>query len=420
MTLNQNKIQNLLAVLILALCSCFVFSHCGSSETPNLSSSDSLQKKEAISLGFIPLTDCASLVMAKELGLFEKHGVNVELSKEASWANIRDKILSGELKAAHCLFGMPFSVYTGIGGKAESVMRIAMTLNNNGQAITLSNKFCDLIGNNDVSAVNAAVTKLNAQKQLQFAMTFPGGTHDIWLRYWLAAAKVDAKTVGIKTIPPPQMVANMKVDNMDGFCVGEPWNGVAVKEGIGFTHVASQDIWKNHPEKALIVNEHFSLDQKSDLKKIMKAIIEASIWLDSLPNRRKAAEILSQTKYVNAPAEVIEARLMGVNNVGCRYGEKKYADDYMKFFNAANTNPPRKAYGIWFMSQYVRFGMISNPPADYKLVADKLILADLYKEVAEEMKLPMPDDDMKPFTVTLDKRVFDPNNVNAYLALVKK
>ena len=262
--------------------------------------------------------------MAKELGLFEKNGVNVELSKEASWANVRDKILSGELKGAHCLFGMPFSVYTGIGGKAESVMKIAMTLNNNGQAITLSNKFCDLIGNNDVNAISAAVAKLNAQKQLQFAMTFPGGTHDIWLRYWLSATGVDAKTVGIKTIPPPQMVANMKVDNMDGFCVGEPWNGVAVKEGIGFTHVASQDIWKNHPEKALVVNEGFSLDQKSDLKKVMKAIIEASIWLDSLPNRKKAAEILSQTKYVNAPAEVIEARLMGVNNVGCKFGEKKY------------------------------------------------------------------------------------------------
>jgi nitrate/nitrite transport system substrate-binding protein len=420
MPLIQHKIRNTFSITVLLLCTYFFFSNCGSSANPSSASTDSTKSKDVIKLGFIPLTDCASLVMAKELGLFEKNGVNVELSKEASWANVRDKILAGELNGAHCLFGMPFSVYTGIGGKKESVMKIAMIINNNGQAITLSNKFCGLIGNNEVSAIQAAVAKLNAQKQLQFAMTFPGGTHDIWLRYWLGAAGVDAKSVGIKTIPPPQMVANMKVDNMDGFCVGEPWNGVAVKEGIGFTHVASQDIWKNHPEKALVVNEDFSIKQKDDLKKIMKAIIEASVWLDSLPNRKKAASVLSHTKYVNAPAEVIEARLMGTNNVGCQFGEKKYTSEYMKFYNSGNTNAPRKSYGIWFMSQYVRFGMIPDSPTDYKGIADKIIMTDLFKEVAQEMKITVPDDDMKPFALTLDNKLFDPNNVSAYLALAKK
>jgi nitrate/nitrite transport system substrate-binding protein len=396
------------------------FTSCGSSDAKKATAdSASTTSSVAYKLGFIPLTDCASLVMAKELGLFDKYGVNVELSKEASWANVRDKILNGELTGAHCLFGMPFSVYTGIGGKEGSVMKIAMILNNNGQAITLSNKFCDLLGNNETAKVKEAVDKLNAQKQLQFAMTFPGGTHDIWLRYWLAATGVDAKKVGVKTIPPPQMVANMKVDNMDGFCVGEPWNGVAVKEGIGFTHVASQDIWKNHPEKALVVNEAFAGAKKDDLKKIMKAVIEASIWLDSLPNRKKAAEILSQTKYVNAPSEVIEARLMGTNNVGCKFGDKKY-EDYMKFFNNGLTNTPRKSYGIWFMSQYVRFGMLTTPPADYKVVADKIVMSDLFKEVAGEMKLSVADDDMQPFTVDIDKAVFDPNHVDSYLAVAKK
>lgn len=412
--LNYNT-QTIFSFVILFFCSS-LFISCGNSDAKTVTSTDtSAVKGEAYKLGFIPLTDCASLVMAKELGLFEKYGVNVELSKEASWANVRDKILTGELTGAHCLFGMPFSVFTGIGGKEGSVMKVAMVLNNNGQAITLSNKFCDLLGNNDVTKVKSAVDKLNAQKQLQFAMTFPGGTHDIWLRYWLAATGVDAKVVGIKTIPPPQMVANMKVDNMDGFCVGEPWNGVAVKEGIGFTHVASQDIWKNHPEKALVVNEAFSASKKDDLKKIMKAIIEASIWLDSLPNRKKAAAILSQTKYVNAPEEVIEARLMGTNNVGCKFGDKKY-DDYMKFYNAGATTAPRKSYGIWFLSQYVRFGMLKTAPADYKAIADKLIMSDVFSEVASEMKLTLPDDDMKPFTVTIDKREFDPNNVGSYLA----
>jgi nitrate/nitrite transport system substrate-binding protein len=408
--------------VVTAMVSClFIFlSSCGSSDAKTASAEGApAESSDDYKLGFIPLTDCASLVMAKELGLFEKYGVNVELSKEASWANVRDKILTGELTGAHCLFGMPFSVYTGIGGKAGSVMKIAMIINNNGQAITLSNKFCELLGNNETAKVKDAVDKLNAQKQLQFAMTFPGGTHDIWLRYWLAATGVDAKKVGVKTIPPPQMVANMKVDNMDGFCVGEPWNGVAVKEGIGFTHVASQDVWKNHPEKALVVNEAFSSAKKEDLKKIMKAVIEASIWLDTLSNRKKAAEILSQTKYVNAPADVIEARLMGTNNTGCQFGDKKY-EDYMKFYNDGLTNAPRKSYGIWFVSQYVRFGMLSTPPADYKAVADKIIMSDLYKEVAGEMKLSVTNDDMQPFTVTIDKAVFDPNHVDSYLAVAKK
>src|SRR3712207_5500531 len=147
---------------------------------------------------------------------------------------------------------MPFSVYTGVSGKAGSELKIAMLLNNNGQAITLSKDFCGKVGFRNIDGVAAAVNQMQAQKELTFAMTYPGGTHDIWLRYWLAAAKVDQSKVKIITIPPPQMVANMKVGNMDGFCVGEPWNQVAVKQGIGFTHISTQDLWKNHPEKALV------------------------------------------------------------------------------------------------------------------------------------------------------------------------
>ena len=164
-------------------------------------------QKEKIRIGFIPLTDCAPIIMAKELGLFAKYGVDVEVTKEASWANIRDKVLTGELDGAHCLFSMPFSVYTGVGGKAGSEMQIAMLLNNNGQAITLSKDFCGQVGFKDLKRVAPAVTAMKKKKEVTFAMTFPGGTHDIWLRYWLAAAGVDQKKVGIITIPPPQMVA---------------------------------------------------------------------------------------------------------------------------------------------------------------------------------------------------------------------
>ena len=378
------------------------------------------QSKEPIKLGFIPLTDCSPIVMAKELGLFKKYGVDVIVTKESSWANVRDKILTGELDGAHCLYTMPFSVYTGVGGKAGSEMKIAMMLSENGQAITLSNDFCGKVGFKQMNKVGPVVAaKLKAGKEVTFAMTFPGGTHDLWLRNWMAVAGINQKAVKIITIPPPQMVANMKVGNMDGFSVGEPWNGVAVKQGVGFTQIASQDIWKDHPEKALVVNKEFSEKRREDLKKVMKAIIEACIWLDNPSNRKKAAAIIGRAPYVNAPADVIENRLMGNYDLGCNQGTQVYSNDYMLFYKGGTVNFPRKSYAIWTMAQYVRFGYLKNAP-DYKIIADKLILQDLYKEVATSMKIKIPNDDMKPFSLTMDKTVFDPSNPEAYLKVVKK
>ncbi|MDI6050632.1 CmpA/NrtA family ABC transporter substrate-binding protein [Flavobacterium sp. XS2P24] len=377
-------------------------------------------QNDPVRLGFIPLTDCSPIVMAKELGLFKKYGVEVVVTKESSWANVRDKILTGELDGAHCLYSMPFSVYTGVGGKAGSEMKIAMMLNVNGQAITLSKDFCGKVGFKQMNKVTPVVAaKLKAEKEVTFAMTFPGGTHDLWLRNWMSIAGLNQKAVKIITIPPPQMVANMKVGNMDGFCVGEPWGGVAVKQGIGFTQVASQDIWKDHPEKALVVNKDFSAKRKADLVKVMKAVMEACIWLDNPVNRKKAAAIIGRAPYVNAPADVIENRLMGNYDLGCNQGTQVYAKDYMLFHKGGMVNFPRKSHAIWAMAQFVRFGYLKEAP-NYAAIADKLILDDLYKEVAASMKIKVPNDDMKPFALTMDKTVFDPSNPAAYLKVVKR
>ena len=405
-TLKSNKQTLIKSIFVLLVAISSVFS--------------TVSAQEPIKLGFIPLTDCSPIVMAKELGLFKKYGVEVIVTKESSWANVRDKILTGELDGAHCLYSMPFSVYTGVGGKAGSEMKIAMMLNSNGQAITLSNDFCGKVGFKDIAKVAPVVAaKLKAEKEVTFAMTFPGGTHDLWIRNWLALAGVNQKTSKIITIPPPQMVANMKVGNMDGFCVGEPWGGVAVMQKIGFTHINTQEIWKDHPEKALVVNKDFSAKRREDLKKVMKAIMEACIWLDIPANRKKTADIIGKAPYVNANNDVIEDRLNGEYNLGCDLGKKIYKGDQMVFHKGGAINFPRKSYAIWAMAQFVRFGYLKEAP-NYKAIADKLILSDLYKEVATSMKIKVPTDDMKPFSLTMDKTVFDPANPAAYLKVVKK
>ena len=368
---------------------------------------------DKIKIGFIALTDCASVVMARELGLYEKYGLNVDVLKQASWASLRDGLLTGDLDAAHMLFGMPFSVYTGVGGPVGKEIHLAMVLSNNGQGITLANDgFGGKVGFRKLDDVKLAVDALKAKKEVTFAMTFPGGTHDVWLRYWLAAAGVDQKTVKIITIPPPQMVANMKSNNMDGYCVGEPWNGIAVQQNIGFTAIASQDIWKQHPEKALGVNPNFATKRRSDLKLVMRAILEASQFIDDPKNKAQVASTIGGSAYVNAANDVIAQRLQGVYDLGGDLGSHTYTDDAMFFHNGGRVNAPRAGHAAWFMAQYVRHGYISALP-DTQAIAKKLILSDLYGEVARDMGIAVPDDDMAPFTIDLDGAKFDPGNPSA-------
>jgi len=359
-----------------------------------------------VKLGFIALTDCASLIVAKELGYFEDRGLDVTLEKQASWPATRDNLLTGQIDAAHALFSLPFSVATGIGGTAGNTdLKIAMVLNNNGQAITLNNDFTSA-GYGNLPKVK----RILETKTPTMAMTFPGGTHDTWLRYWLKAAKVDPKAVNIIPIPPPQMVANMKVGTMDGYCVGEPWNAVAAAQGVGFTAIASQDIWTNHPEKALVASPKFAT-QTDTLGDVMAAVLKASKWLDQRKNRAQAATTISPVGYVNAPAADIQGRLEGTYDLGANAGTKKFKDDYMTFFRDGEVNFPRRAYAYWFMAQYVRFGLVPSLPSNYKQLADSIVLTDLYTKVAAAEKIAVPDDDLAPFTVKLDNATFDPKKI---------
>jgi len=374
----------------------------GGSPAPAASASGGAGTNRKVRLGFIALTDCASIVMAKELGYFAERDLDVSVEKQASWAATRDNLLNNEIDGGHVLSCMPFSVATGIGGTGARSLRVAMMLNNNGQAISLSKNYAS-VGYGDVDKVRAAF----AGKTPTLAGTFPGGTHDTWLRYWLKAAKVDSNAVRIITIPPAQMVANMKVEAMDGFCVGEPWGAQAVAQGIGFTHINTQDIWKHHPEKALVVTEKFATERPDVLMDVMGAILKASKWLDDLDNRKKASETIGAASYVNAPPSEIEGRLLGRYDLGPGIGHKTYAEDYMTFFRGGEVNAPRRGHGIWWMAQYRRFGLLKADPA-YQELVDTIVLRDVYEKVAAKEGIDVPDDDMKPFHIKLDNTTFDP------------
>lgn len=364
------------------------------------------QSDQPIKIGFIALTDCASIVMAQALGYFAERGLNVEVIKQASWPATRDNLINGTIDAAHGLFSLPISVAAGIGSPGKQTIKIAMVLNNNGQAITLENALSDA-GYADLTKVKSAISR---KKDLSLAMTFPGGTHDTWLRYWMSAAGLSTNDIKVIAIPPAQMVANMKVGTMAGFCVGEPWGAQSVREGIGFTHINSQDIFRHHPEKALIVNETFADRRRGDLKAVMGAVLKASKWLDDPENRKQAAKTIGTPAFVGAAPEVIEGRMLGQYDLGSGLGSMEYSDDYMRFYRDGQTNALRSSHVYWFLAQYQRFGLLKEAPP-YRQIADRLLMKDLYREVAESEGVPIPDDDMAPFEVKLDRVEFDPAKV---------
>ena len=373
--------------------------------------SDAPEKKE-VRVGFIPLTDCASVVIASIMKFDEKYGIKIIPSKEASWAAVRDKLVNGELDASHVLYGLIYGVNLGIGGLKKD-MSVLMTLNNNGQAITLSNQLKD-----KGATTGAALKKLVdiEKRDYTFAHTFPTGTHAMWLYYWMASHGIhplnDVKTI---TIPPPQMVANMRVGNMDGFCVGEPWNNRAIYDKIGFTVATTQDIWKDHPEKVLGCTDDFVKNNPNTARALIMAVLEASKYIDDMANRSKVAEIIADKSYVNCPVEVIDQRLEGKYEDGL--GKKWDDPNYMKFCNDGAVNFPYLSDGMWFLTQHKRWGLLKSDP-DYLAVAKKINQIELYKQAASQVKVSIPKDVMRSSKL-IDGTVWDGKDPVKYAASFK-
>ncbi len=361
-----------------------------------------------VKIGFIPLTDCAPVVMASVLGFDKKYGVKITPSKQASWAAVRDNLVTGGIQMAHVLYGLPYGVQLGVGGPKKD-MAILMGLNRNGQAITLA----DALAKEGITT-GPALAKAIAEKKrtYTFAQTFPTSTHAMWLYYWLATYGVNPlKDDKVITVPPPQMVANMRVGSMDGFCVGEPWNAVAINQKIGFTAVTSQEIWTDHPEKVLGTTAEFVQKYPATTRAVMAAVLEASRWIDaSSANRTRMAQTIAAPGYVNTQVDTILPRILGDYTDGL--GKNWHDKHPMTFYEDGQVNFPWLSDGMWFLTQFRRWGLIKADP-DYLAVAKAVNRIDLYKEVAAELKVPVPKSDFRTSRL-IDGVLWDGKDPKAY------
>lgn len=364
-------------------------------------------EKPNLAIGFIPLTDCASVVMASVKGFDKKYGLTIKPSKEASWAAVRDKLVNGELDAAHVLYGLVYGVQLGIGGPKKD-MAVLATINNNGQAISLSNQL-KAKGVKDGAGL-ARLVKAEP-REYTFAQTFPTGTHAMWLYYWLAAHGIDPfRDVKNIVVPPPQMVANMRVGNMDGFCVGEPWNARAIRDNIGFTAVTTQDVWKDHPEKVLGTTAEFVQKYPNTARAMVAAVLDASKYIDAMANRSEVAKVIAAKSYVNTDFDSIKGRMHGVYDNG--NGRRWKDPNYMKFYNGGQVGFPYLSDGMWFLTQHKRWGLLKSHP-DYLAVAKKVNRIDVYKQAATMTGTPLPKSEMRASKL-IDGVVWDGTNPAQY------
>jgi nitrate/nitrite transport system substrate-binding protein len=375
-------------------------------------------------LGFIALTDAAPLIIASEKGLFAKYGMsNVEVQKQASWGATRDNLVLGGaangIDGAHILTPMPYLLQTGkvTQNSIPVPMSILARLNLDSQGISVAKEYAQTGVTLDAAKLkDAFAAKKAATGDVKVAMTFPGGTHDLWIRYWLAAGGINPdKDVSTIVVPPPQMVANMKVGTMDAFCVGEPWNEQLVNQGIGFTACTTGELWKGHPEKAFSMRTDWVEKNPNATKALLMAILEAQMWCDKMENKAEMADILGKRQWFNVPAKDVIGRLKGTIN----YGNGRVAENtglQMKFWQD-HASYPFKSHDLWFLTENIRWGKLAAD-TDMKALVDKVNREDIWRAAAKDLSVTaadIPASTSRGKETFFDGKVFDPENPKAYL-----
>ena len=390
-----------------------------------------LEKKD-LTIGFIALTDCAPIVIAQEKGFFKKNGLNVHVVKEGGgWPGIQQKVISGEYDFSHALAGMPIAATLGINGKAN--LQAVLSLDYNGNAITFGNKIIKNMEKYGMDKTARPVTSESLKKYidakhkaegssyqpLSFGMVHPVSTHNYELRYWMATSGIQPdEDATIKPFPPPTMPSNLIAGNIEGYCVGEPWNERIVLKGKGSALVTNYDIWNNNPEKVLQTRADFIEKNPQTTKAVMKAILQAQMWLDaSWKNRDEAAKILSKRNYVNAPVSVLKKSMSGTFQY--LKGQKSEANPMFNVFANYYAAYPYYSHGMWFITQMYRWGQIDKA-VDMKKVIESVYRPDLFAEVAKEVGYMLPPsawkkDGVDKYNMFMDGKVWDPNKAVEYI-----
>jgi nitrate/nitrite transport system substrate-binding protein len=380
-------------------------------------------------LGFIALTDAAPLIIAKEKGFFDKHGVpEMKVVKQTSWAATRDNLELGAerggIDGGHILTPMPYLLTAGKITKSSQPlpMYILARLNVNGQALSLSNEFLkEKVTISDPKIKAIADSKKAGGTLLKAAVTFPGGTHDLWMRYWLSANGVNPNSeADLVVVPPAQMVANLQTGTMDTFCVGEPWNQRAVNKKIGYTGAITGELWKDHPEKALTIRADWADKNPKATMAMLKAVQEAQIWCQDPANLDELCKIISVDKYLKTSVEDIKPRLAGTFD----YGDgRTVTDSPLKMFFWKDTDShsfPYKSHDLWFLTEDIRWGYLPQN-TDTKALIDKVNRSDLWKEAAKAIgqEKAIPASDSRGKETFFDGVVFDPEDPKGYLDSLK-
>lgn len=348
-------------------------------------------ERSEIELGFLPLIDCAPLVIAKEKGFFAESGLAVSLSKEGSWASIRDKVVLGLLDGAQMLAGIPLASTLGL-SSPKVPMVTAFNIGLNGKAITLSNTLLKELNqltpaSESNQSTAAGLKKIiqqrrqNGEAKLTLAMVYPYSTHNYLLRYWLSDSDIDPdKDVNLIVVPPQQMAQSMKKGMIDGYCVGEPWNSVAQIEGIGSPVISGYEIWNNCPDKVFAVKQTWAKNFPATHKAIICALIMASDWLDQPQHYHEAIEILNQPEYLDNTlhSQVDSQPLLKQTHFF------KYAAGY-----------PWRSHALWFLHQMQQWQQLDND-IDLKAIATQVYQPDIFREVATQLGIPHPTIDCKP------------------------
>jgi len=444
----RNKLNMITALMIFAV-TLMTWTTPASAQTLSL-------EKDELSFGFIKLTDCAPLVIAKEKGFFADEGLQVEVIAQPNWKTLLDNVISGNLDGAHMLSGQPIAATIGFGTKAHIVTAFTMDLNGNG--ITVSNAIWRRMQEEKFAldtpkpshpitaeALRPVVDEYLARgKKLQMGMVFPVSTHNYELRYWLAAAgihpgmytkqDIGGRThaeVELSVTPPPMMPAVLEAGNIQGYCVGEPWNQQAVAKNIGVPVTTNYDVWKNNPEKVFGVTKAWADQNPNTHSAVVKALIRAGKWLDETDasgkyvNRHEAARILSKPNYVGADYNVIKNSMTGFFYF--QKTDKREMPDFNVFFKYHCTYP-WYSDGVWFLTQMRRWGQITEnkPAAWYHDTAKEIYLPSVYLDAAKMLleeghiakaDVPWDTDGYKPATSAfIDGVEYDGRKPLEYLA----